>query len=466
MMKNWFSVLASCWLSLGLALQASATDEALKDSTKIEIATTKGIWIWNSDVSVLRNGDALVSWVEGGVGNKFALKSRLVSTQNKLGKVTTLVSSNVSFSEDLSNLPRVVGNANGDFLASWVQAETINGVLYQKLVGRISRGGSTWSKAFAISMPLRANVERDCGFTPFGCGYDLLSSAVDGEGRFSVITGYSNAEEKPTYAVATSTRSGKWSTLKDIAELSQDNGYFKTFGLASGFIFGYEDYLGGESCKYLMNYYDPKTEAWGAALTVRNVPDNTRIQTAFAQRDENTVSVVSFAGDFDGKYGIAVRDFKLKTKNFGVYNQLVVPGKVDAVYQDFFVKSRAGKLAIGYIEADRIGFGWTYHARMATQDLVGGAFTDTELTTESDSADPSSVGITTYGKPFITYNQSLDRVQYLAMLGKSATKKVLHSNDDGGAIIDIWITGREKVFFTTNVNDDVHKVFLVKGRIK
>jgi hypothetical protein len=342
-MKKLFVLLLTAALFTSTLSAAADTAPAISHVERILVAKINGVAGFSETIPL--PGDRnLVTWSEERANGVFWLKTRLLDSKNRFSKVITLnkAAAHSPFYNDTA--PRVVANKKGQLFAAWIKRTVKGTVTTDQILGRTSKNGTTWSKEFAVTKPLRVTGRNCEDFSTANCGYSDFKIAIDESGRLAVMVGSSSALRKIDFRVAATKNSAKWPNLKFLGTV-RDQRESEIVGLAAGFAVSYMDYT-GESCASRVALFNPKTSKWTNTLTAQNITINTVVYSRWIQRDANTLSIV-FNSEIE-RGGIGIRNYNLKTNKWSGSVRTLVPSEEKVVFQRFEVAARGAAVMIAY----------------------------------------------------------------------------------------------------------------------
>jgi hypothetical protein len=342
-MKKLSVLLLTAALFTSTLSAAGASTPAVSDVKKITVARITGN-VGAAQTIPLPGDRNLVAWSEEVKSGSFWFRTRLLSSKDKFGRAITLNKSMAHSPFFNDTAPKVVANKKGRLFAAWIKRTKKNSVVTDQVIGRTSSNGTTWSKEFAVTKPLRVTATNCDDFSAANCGYSDFKIAIDESGRLAILLGSSSAARKIDFRVAATKNSAKWPTLKFLGSV-RDQRTSEVVGLVSGFAVSYMDYT-GESCASRVALFNPKTSKWSSTLTAQNIPVNTVVYSSWVQRDSNTLSLVLNSEITQG--GIGIRDYNLKTNKWIGATRTLVPSEESVVFQRFEVATKGTAVIIAY----------------------------------------------------------------------------------------------------------------------
>jgi len=461
-MKKLVAITAVLLAGLVSAVPAQAIESAISGEKQIKVASMVNVNLRNPKVMPLPKGSSLITWLEEKPNVGYFIKTRTVSSTNKLGKVFTLNSSAAYTDMSLDNLPQVVTNGKGQFFATWIVSYVTDGVTYEKIVGRSSNDGINWTKIKTVVEPLAVTGGRNCmgeAEQP-NCGYVYFRSAIDGKGKMAVLVAHTTDRSSMNYFATTSSNISSWPTPEEVINMRY-NFWVSIDGLRSGFALHYPEYVSGTSCRYLLRYFDSAAGSWGNTLVASSADFNTVIFGKVIQRSADTLSVVMTPQE---GAGILVKNFSLSSKNFTDFEVVAKEPVTDVVYQTVSVAARGTKMAIGYTTYDRTNH--TTSARLIVQSGVEGGFTETQLERGVDQVYPLYIGVSKAGYPFFAYMQ-YTRGTHLTTLKGSSQAKVLNNKANVGYLSSMYVSATDQLYAVGMKGDGgTYSIYLTRGKLK
>ncbi len=457
-MKKSVAFLVALVLSIAIAAPGSAVDSAITSVKKVTVNTSSGYSADNAQVLSLSNGGTLVSWVDQQDMDTTYLRTKLVSATNKVGKVLTLTSSAAFSSRVGDSYPQLVVNKEGKLFAAWIQRTTEDNVVLDKVVGRTSTNGTTWSKLFDVTSTLPVTAEMCDQATTADCGFTKLQAAIDDTGRVGVLVGSAPSDGVIEYKVSATSNTANWPALNLLSSL-EDQKASEIVGLTSGFAVSYTDYLSNDSCSIKVALYDGETSEWGPTMTAKNLNENTVINSKWIQRSSKTLTLVSSA---EAVGGIVLRHYSLARKTWAGNGRIVWVGEASIVFQKIRLATQGWQIAIGYITYNQTN--GVSQARILVQKTVTGSFTHKVLQSGEGGILPVSAGFNKSGNAFFAY--LLGGTQ-LATLSGSSTPKLLPGLVEIAQIQDLDVSATDLVTaLDVTYNDDKTTITLIKGKLK
>jgi hypothetical protein len=457
-MKKSIVFLVALALSIAIASPGSAVDSAITSVKKVTVNTSSGFEVRGAQGLPLANGNTLVSWVEEIDMDNIHLRTKLVSATNKVGKVQTLTSSAAFVSMIGDSYPQLVVNKKGKLFAAWVQRTTKDNVVSDKVVGRTSTNGTTWSKLFDVTSTLPVTAEM-CDFkTNADCGFTKLQAAIDDTGRVGVLVGFSSSEGFIEYRVSATSNTANWPALKLLGSLETQMAS-EIVSLTSGFAVSYTDYLSNDTCSIKVALYDGETSEWGPTMIAKNLNENSVINSKWIQRSSKTLTLVISAQNFGG---IVIKHYRLSTNTWAGSGRVARVGEASIVFQQIAVSTQGWQIAIGYITYNQTN--GVSQARILVQKTVTGSFTHKVLQSGEGGIHPVSAGFNKSGNAFFAY--LLGGTQ-LATLSGSSTPKLFPGLVDIAQIQDLDVSDNDLVTaLDLTDNNDQTTITLIKGKLK
>ena len=306
--------LASLFAMTDVAL---ATDPVspLRSPAEITVATLTGN-LNNPKVFPLANGSSLVTWQEVSSAGYF-LKARTVSATNKLSSIQT-INPLIAIPLDSRRGTRdtISINRYGQIFAVWVTQGLRYGVTSQKVWGRTSLDGITWTKPFVVIAGLTVSGDsRMCEMDPshfVGCGYIRLKSAIDDKGRLAVLVADNLSPIGKRYRMKARSFLGIWSNFKTLTPTPEMRSS-EIVGLTSGFAVSADKYNPSGNNSVKVSYYNPKSEAWTNTATAIVLTENTVIESHWVQRDTKNLSLAISASS---NVGLFMRNFNVDSQSW------------------------------------------------------------------------------------------------------------------------------------------------------
>lgn len=456
-MKKSIIFFVALAFAFAVAAPGSAVDSAITSVKKVTVNTSSGYSV-GAQVLPLSNGSTLVSWVEEIDMDNTYLRTRLVSEANIVGKILTLNSSGAFANMIGDSYPQLVVNKKGKLFAAWVQRTTKDNIVSERVVGRTSTNGTTWSKLFNVTSSLPVTAEMCDERTTADCGFTKLQAAIDDTGRVGVLVGSSSSEGFIEYEVSATSNTANWPALKLLGSL-EDQRASEIVGLASGFAVSYTDYLGSDSCSIKVALYDGETSEWGPTMIAKNLNENTVINSKWIQRSSKTLTLVLSAEKFNG---IVVKHYRLSTNTWAGSGRIAQVGEASIVFQQIRVATQGWQIAIGYVTYNQTN--GASQARILVQKTVTGSFTHEVLQSGEGGILPVSAGFNKSGNAFFAYLLGGTR---LATLSGSSTPKLLPGLVDIAQIQDLDVSATDLVTaLDLTYGDDKTTITLIKGKLK
>jgi hypothetical protein len=459
-MKKVLPALVAFSLSLTFISPASAIT-AVTGLKKITVASVAIGSARDPQVLDIGKGRTLVSWVEEKSNQTYSLKTKVVSATNKLGKVITVNPALASSNMNMESLPQITVSSKGKLFAAWVQRTSSETTVTDRVFGRTSTNGTTWSKVFAISQPVVADKAYCEDSAMDGCGVGSLQISVDGAGRTGVLVSTVLEEGIHDYKATVTSRTSKWPALKLLGTVANQISS-EIVGLTQGFAVSWMDYTGGQSCANKVAHFDPKTSKWGSTLLAQNIQKNTVVFSKWVQRDSKTLTLVMGSQLEQG--GITIRNFSLVSKKWTGVPRLVIPSEPSVVFQNISAAAKGKALAIGYTTYNQQSA--VSQARMILQKSTTGAFSSRVLENGVDQIDPVFAGFSKSGEAFFVYNE-LSRSSRLTKFKSSAKPMDLPGRTSVTYTSDVSISSSDLLSAVSiSYSDDKATVTLVKGRLR
>lgn len=348
-MKKISVLLVTAALFTSTITGASATTPAISNAKQIQIAKIAN-GVWAAKTISLSAGRTLVAWAEEGKSNAIWFRTRILDSKDKFGKVITLNknAAHSAFYNDTN--PKIVANKKGKLFASWIKRTTKGSAVTEQIVGRTSSNGTTWSKEFAVTKPLKVTGTRCDDFNSPNCGYLKHEIALDESGRLGVLVGTSSAPRKVEYRVIATRNSAKWPAPKLLGSV-RDTRAAEIVGLTAGFAVSYADYT-GESSATRVALFNAKTSKWSSTMTTQNIRVNTVVYSKWVQRDSKTLSLITVSELLQG--GVGIRDYSLTTNKWIAPTKTLVPSEESVVFQNFEVGTKGTSVVIGYTTYNQV----------------------------------------------------------------------------------------------------------------
>ena len=459
-MKKVLSALVAAALSITVISPASAT-VAVTGLKKMTVATVTGVSTRSPQVIDLGKGRTLVSWLEENNSELLALKTKVVSSTNKLGRVTAINTKLAHSNRDLNGLPKLVSNSKGKLFAAWVQRSTKGSTVTDQIYGRTSTNGSTWSKIFPISKPVLVDKGFCTDSNMDGCGINSLQISIDGAGRTGVLISTILEEGIFDYKASVTSKTSMWPAMKQLGTVI-NQGRNEIVGLTTGFAVSWTDYIGGESCSTKAAYFDPKNSKWGSTLLAQNILKNTVMSSKWVQRDSKTLTLVMGSENEQG--GISVRNFSLTTKKFSGAIKVIAPNETDVVFQNISAAAKGKAMVIGYTTYNQVSA--ASQARMILQRSTTGTFSSKIVDNGVDQIDPVATGFSKAGTGFFVYNET-GKPTNLAMAKGSYTPLDLPGKTSIAYTEDVSISSTDMLAAVSITNvDGKSTITLVKGKLR
>ena len=448
-------------LILGNAAQALPTS-ALSPSTEVAVVAAPNLI--QPQAHPLAKGKSLVTWLEMGQ-QTFALKSKVVSATNSVGKVFAITPSPTGSSKVSGNfVPSVVSNAQGQFFAAWINEQTVSGVTSHKIMGRTSKDGLTWSSIFQITKPQQLTGGSECveNFLFPNCGFFELVAAIDGTGNLAVVVTGRGTDGLVQYSAVATKNTKSWPALKVLGTSIGFNGIVPNLvGLQTGFAVGYTNYnLNGPNSVHV-SYFDAKTSSWTPTEMARSVEVNTVLYPKWVQRDSKTLSLVVSSEVDEG--GIYVRNFDLTKKKFTSFGVVAVESSPDRVFQGVNVLAQGSNLVITYGEFIRSTS--TGSTNVIMQSGLVGIFTKS-IIIPHPFIDTLSFSLNKSNYPVLIYN--VEGATRVAVLTGGREHSVVANSASGGYLNQLMVTKTNQAFGVGSQYDEEDGktyLFLIKGQL-
>jgi hypothetical protein len=397
-MKKLSVVLVTAALFTSTISGASAATPAISNTKQIPIVKiTNGIWA--AETFSLSGGRTLVAWAEAGKSNALWFRTRIMNSKDKFGKVIQLNKAAAFSALYQETAPKIVANKKGMLFAAWIKRTKKGSTVTDQIIGRTSTNGTTWSKEFAATKPLKVTGTRCDDFDSPNCGYLRHEIAIDESGRLAVLVGSSSARFKVDFRVSATRTSSKWPTPKSLGTVREQRAT-EIVGLSSGFAVSYTDYT-GKSCATRVALFNAKTSKWSATMTAQNIPVNTVVYSKWVQRDSNTLSIITNSEIEQG--GIGIRDYSLKTRKWLAPTKNLAPSEESVVFQNLQVGTKGTSVAIGYTTYNQVS-GMTQH-RMILLSSKTAAAQNIFFEEGQVGGNPRLAGFRKSGLAFAIFNQ-------------------------------------------------------------
>lgn len=376
----------------------AAAPSPLSSQTEVIVNSSTGN-VRNAKVFPLANGSSLVTWQEE-VGSTYWLKARTVSATNQLGIIQTINNKEaVSLDQGEGVADAVSSNKAGKIFATWITQGMRYGVQSQKVWGRTSTNGITWSKPFVVvsGLTVSGNAMRCEDLSDFpGCGYTRLQSAIDDKSRMAVLTLDPNDEGKRFRMKATNL-SGVWFNYKTLGTFNSTRGS-EIVGLTSGFAVSAANYTSGTKCSTKASFFDPKTQLWTTTLTPQAIGVNTVINSHWVQRDSRTLTI-ALASSSEAN-GVAIRNFDMLTKKWSSRLIRIQTSEENKTFQDIRAAKVGSSIVLMYNVYDQLA--GSNEVRVAK--VTGSSPTFTVIGTSPYQIDLLFAGSTAANKPVLAFN--------------------------------------------------------------
>lgn len=459
-MKKVLSSLVAAALSITVISPASAT-VAVTGLKKMTVATITGASTRSPQVIDLGKGRTLVSWVEENNSSLLALKTKVVSSTNKVGKVIAINTKLAHSNTHLGSLPKLVSNGKGKLFASWVQRSTKGSTVSDQIYGRTSTNGSTWSKTFPISKPVLVDKGFCIDSDMDGCGINSLQISIDGAGRTGVLISTILEEGIFDYKASVTSKTSMWPAMKQLGTVINQRRN-EIVGLTTGFAVSWTDYIGGESCSTQAAYFDPKSRKWGTTLTAQAINKNTVVYSKWVQRDSKTLTLVMSSQIEEG--GISVRNFSLTTKMFSGSTRVISPTETNVVFQNISAAAKGKVMVIGYTTYNQDS--GASQARMILQRSTTGTYSSKIVENSVGQIDPLATGFSKSGTGFFVYNE-LGKPSNLTMAKGSYTPLDLPGKSSIAYTEDVSISSTDMLSAVSiTYVDGKSTITLVKGKLR
>lgn len=458
-MKKVLSSLVAAALSITVISPASAT-VAVTGLKKMTVATITGASTRSPQVIDLGKGRTLVSWVEENNSSLLALKTKVVSSTNKVGKVIAINTKLAHSNDNLSALPKLVSNGKGKLFAAWVQRSTKGSTVSDQIYGRTSTNGSTWSKTFPISKPVLVD-KGFCIDSDIECGINSLQISIDGAGRTGVLISTILEEGIFDYKASVTSKTSMWPAMKQLGTVINQRRN-EIVGLTTGFAVSWTDYIGGESCSTKAAYFDPKSSKWGTTLTAQAINKNTVVYSKWVQRDSKTLTLVMSSQIEEG--GISVRNFSLTTKKFSGSTRVISPTETNVVFKNISAAAKGKVMVIGYTTYNQDS--GASQARMILQRSTTGTYSSKIVENGVGHIDPVATGFSKAGTGFFVYNET-GKPTNLAMAKGSYTPLDLPGKTSIAYTEDVSISSTDMLSAVSiTYVDGKTTITLVKGKVR
>ena len=449
----WFVTSVPAYAGSPLGLNA-----ALSFSLETTVATSSGNF-QNSQVFPLANGKTLVTWAEE-TNSRSSLRAKVVSSSNKLGKVINITPSPAFVGASYGTRPMVSVNSRGKFFAAWVVQETKNAETIQKIVGRTSRDGISWSKLFPIVKSLKLTGGQDCmgeADTFPGCGFTSLKTALDDTGRYGVLYTTSVKDGVIGYRATATSKTKSWPTPKllgNVPRISES----EIVGLDAGFAVNYTNY-NGLNCITSVSYFDPKYNGWIATKTAQDLQFNSYIFSHWVQRSPTILTLITASQENVG--GIWVRNFNLKTKTWvgeGVTAQQPIP---EIVIQSMMAIKSGKNLLIAYTIYDRTNR--AYEAKLIMQNGISAGFTQGSLGSSTVEMTPLYLGVNQTKDPVFAY---LADGTFLTVFSNGSMPAPISNSSGNQALQNLVVTNSNTAYGLGVSSGAKYKLIMVVGQLR
>lgn len=376
----------------------------LKSQTEVTVKSLAGS-IRNPKVFPLANGSSLVTWIEDGADGYF-LRARTVTATNKLGAIQTINSEKAAFLDRTEGVQETIAvNRSGQLFAVWATLGTRFSVPSQKIWGRTSLDGSSWSKPFVVIPGLSVTGDQQMcmmepAFTP-RCGYIKLQAAIDDKGRLAVLVADNLETTGTRYRMKARSFAGKWCNFKTLSPVP-DARTSEIVGLTSGFVVSATRYGGNSTNSVKTSYYDPKAEAWTSTLTPIVTSANTAFKSHWVQRDLKNLTLVMANTSTGG--GLSMRNFNVDSKTWTSNLITLQDGEPNRVVQDLSTAKVGGSLVVMFNVYDQSAGG--FEVRVAK--VVGVTPTISAIGTSAEQVDLLYVGSSLTSNAVIAYSHIME----------------------------------------------------------
>lgn len=448
-------------LTHGTTVQAAPVS-ALSPSTEVAVAEVSKSLL-DPAAYPLAKSSTLVTWVEG-FDSVYSLQSKVVSATNKVGKIFSITPANTA-TKKITDVPVIATNAQGNFFAAWIAEEVVAGNKSQKVFGRFSKDGISWSAIFPITSSLVVNGE-DCTAFTFnpGCGFENLIPALDQSGRFAIIvTDTRKTDGVLQYRVSATKNTKSWPALK---LLGTDLGGWvepEIVGLQAGFAVAYQTGVNSANKNINVSYFDPKTNTWLSAQVARSLVAESVIDATWVQRDAKTLSLITIPEGGEG--GILVKNFDLTTKKFTSFSVIAQPSVPDIAFQNTMALAYGNNLVIMYTMIDQVS--QASSLQVAMQTGVAGIFTRATVLPNA-LTNPIFFGVNKANYPVMILREFEMGTRVITLSGNTEIATISNTSDDG-YLISMALTKTNLAVGTGAVYDEASGtsyLFLIKGQLK
>lgn len=440
----------------------AAPVSALSPSTEVAVAEVSKSLL-DPAAFPLAKSSTLVTWVEGS-DSVYSLQSKVVSATNKVGKTVSITPANTA-TKKITDVPVIVSNPKGNFFAAWIGEDVVAGNKSQKVFGRFSKDGISWSAIFPITSSLVVNGE-DCTSFTFnpGCGFENVIPAIDQSGRFAIIVSDTRKTDGVLqYRVSATKNIKSWPALKLIGTDIGGWAEPEIVGLQAGFAVAFQTSENSQNKKINVSYFDPKTSTWLPTQIARSLVAEGVIDSIWVQRDSKTLSLITTAEGGEG--GILVKNFDLPTKKFTSFSVIAQTSVPDTTFLNTMALAYGNNLVLMYTMIDQIS--QVSSLQVAMQSGVAGIFTRATVLPNTLNS-PIFLGLNKANYPVMILREFELGTRVITLSGNTEIGSISNTSDNG-YLISMNLTKTNLAVGTGAVYDEqsgASFLFLIKGQLK